>query len=136
MAGTAVVQSALVCAFCHKSESDGTGKPFHNQHSLATHMARCSENPNHAERIRRKLAHVRGTKVAKNGNGNGNLDAAAAALEGHVAFLVGHCKTFIDLYAESRGLFSPALANRVGQILYRATRRSAVGPPNRVFDLQ
>ena len=133
MASTAVVATALVCPFCHKSESTLTGKPFVNQHSLSTHMARCEQNPDHARKIRRKIAHVRSEKAAANGNGDAH--ANEAALNGHIAFLVGHCKTFIDLYAESRGLFGPALTNRVGQILYRATRRSTVGPADSVFSV-
>ena len=131
---TAVVASSLSCPFCHKTASSFTGKPFINQQSLSVHMSRCDENPNRLK-PRRKPDHERSAKVART-NGNGTAAHAAQALDGHVAFLVGHCKTFIDLYAESRGLFGPALANRVGQILYRATRRVALGPENRVFDLQ
>lgn len=134
MATTSVAQ-AFVCPYCHKSEGT-TGRPILNQHALITHMGRCPENPNHVKQIRRKFAHVRGAKAARAApNGNGDAHANEASLNGHIAFLVGHCKTFIDLYAESRGLLGAALTNRVGQVLYRATRRSALGAHDSVLGM-
>lgn len=125
--GTAL-QHQLACQFCHLTEKNG--KPWKGIHGLHLHQSLCPENPERKKRRSRRIkangAH-RTTRVSVEPEVNGNRAAEEARFENHIAFLVGHCKTFIDVYAESHSLFGPAVTNRVGEVLFRATRRLALG---------
>lgn len=47
--------------------------------------------------------------------------------ENFVAYAFGRCQGFLAAYAESVGLSTTTLAYRVGELLYRTSRRKVVG---------
>jgi len=121
MASGTAVQKTLKCEFCGTTTTK-SGKAYTSETGMRYHMLTCIQNPHRKTNLWKGKKH--GTRRAEAPSSNGS---AEAELERHIAFAYGHCKTFLDLYAESLGIPGAALTHRVGEILFRSARRQLLG---------
>jgi len=54
-------------------------------------------------------------------------DTLGSSEEAHIIYAFGHTQAWLQVYADSVGLPSPAVAYRVGELLRRSARRPVLG---------